>query len=99
MTIWILEPRDPLLVRDGRPFGTDPGAQASTLPFPFPSTIAGGIRARAGLNEAGVFKYTKDDVEALNRLKQLRVRGPLLVRLPNDESAITSVSWLVPPPS
>ena len=38
MTIWLVEPRDPLIVREGRPFGPDPGAWATSLPFPFPST-------------------------------------------------------------
>jgi CRISPR-associated protein Cmr3 len=49
MTVWIMEPHDPLLVRDGRPFGSNPGARARSLLFPFPSTIAGGMRTRAGL--------------------------------------------------
>jgi CRISPR-associated protein Cmr3 len=98
MNIWILEPRDPLIVRDGRPFGPDPGARATSLPFPFPSTIAGGIRARAGLNDQGAFKYTKNDEAELKRLKQLRVRGPLLVRLTENSGDITPDNWLVPAP-
>jgi hypothetical protein len=28
---WIIEPRDPLIVRDGRPFGPNPSAQAISL--------------------------------------------------------------------
>src|SRR5579884_3579895 len=95
MTVWILEPRDPLLVRDGRPFGPDPGARATSLPFPFPSTIAGGIRARAGVDENGIFQYTRDNRDALERLKQLPVRGPLLVQLTDDG---VSGQWLVPAP-
>jgi CRISPR-associated protein Cmr3 len=98
MTLWIVEPRDPLLVRDGRPFGSDPGARASSLPFPFPSTIAGGIRSRAGVDKWGVFHYTKDDKDALHHLKALRVRGPLLVRLAEDGEAIEPDGWFLPAP-
>ncbi|HEU5375227.1 MAG TPA: type III-B CRISPR module-associated protein Cmr3 [Ktedonobacteraceae bacterium] len=91
MTLWIMEPRDPLLVRDGRPFGPDPGARATSLPFPFPSTLAGGIRSRAGVDENGIFQYidrNEDTRQHLQRLKRLRVRGPLLVELAGDSGDI-----------
>src|SRR5438270_9807382 len=97
MTVWIVEPRDPLIVRDGHPFGPDPGARASSLPFPFPSTTAGGVRTRAALDDNGFFKFT-DDQEQLNHLKQFRVRGPLLVQLTADGRDIASNQWLVPAP-
>lgn len=93
MTLWIMEPRDPLLVRDGRPFGPDPGARATSLPFPFPSTLAGGIRSRAGVDENGIFQYIGRDEatrQHLQRLKRLRVRGPLLVELAEDSGEIKS---------
>ncbi|HLX59247.1 MAG TPA: type III-B CRISPR module-associated Cmr3 family protein, partial [Ktedonobacteraceae bacterium] len=103
MTVWIIEPRDPLIVRDGRPFGPDPGARASSLPFPFPSTTAGGVRTRAALDDNGFFKFTDDQNQAdvqerLNRLKQLRVRGPLLVQLTADGRDIALNQWLVSAP-
>lgn len=103
MTIWIIEPHDPLIVRDGRPFGPDPGARASSLPFPFPSTTAGGVRTRAALDDNGFFKFPNDQdrpeiQEQLNRLKQLRVRGPLLVQLAAEGRDIASNQWLVPAP-
>lgn len=103
MTIWIIEPHDPLIVRDGRPFGPDPAARASSLPFPFPSTTAGGVRTRAALDDNGIFKFTDnqsraDVQEQLNHLKQLRVRGPLLVQLTADGHDIASNQWLVPAP-
>ncbi len=98
MTIWIMEPRDPLLVRDGRPFTADPGARATSLPFPFPSTIAGGIRARAGLDEQGLFKYTQDDKKELDYLKRLCIRGPLLVQLTSNAEDIVPGQWLVRAP-
>jgi CRISPR-associated protein Cmr3 len=103
MAIWIIEPHDPLIVRDGRPFGPDPGARASSLPFPFPSTTAGGVRTRAALDDNGFFKFTDDQNQPevqkqLNRLKQLPVRGPLLVQLTVDGRDIASDQWLVPAP-
>jgi CRISPR-associated protein Cmr3 len=98
MTIWIMEPRDPLLVRDGRPFGADPGARATSLSFPFPSTIAGGIRARAGLDEQGSFKYTQNNKEELDRLRLLSIRGPLLVQLTSNGEDVTPGQWLLRAP-
>jgi CRISPR-associated protein Cmr3 len=97
MTVWIIEPRDPLIVRDGRPFDPDPGARALSLSFPFPSTTAGGVRTRAALDDNGLFKFTGDQ-EQLSRLKQLRVRGPLLVQLTVDGRDIAQGRWLVPAP-
>ena len=102
MTIWLVEPRDPLIVREGRPFGPDPGAWATSLPFPFPSTIAGGVRGRSALDENGAFKYGRDDKEQLKQLKDIRIRGPLLVQLADDGNDIAPSegdAWLVPMPS
>lgn len=98
MTIWVMEPRDPLLVRDGRPFGPDPGARAISLPFPFPSTIAGGIRTRAGVNEEGSFQYNRQDTQILDHLKKLQVRGPLLMQLAAESEDLTADAWMVPTP-
>lgn len=91
MTIWIIEPRDPLIVRDGRPFGPDPGARAATLPFPFPSTIAGGLRGLAGRTPHQTFDpELKNDV-----LTRVHVRGPLLVELNNSQEP----TWFAPAPA
>lgn len=95
MTIWIIEPHDPLIVRDGRPFGPNPGARAKSLAFPFPSTITGGTRTRAGLNKEDIFELHG---EQLNVLKELRVRGPLLVQLTRDGNDLMPNPWLVPAP-
>jgi len=76
--IWLIEPQDPLLVRDGRPFGPTPGARARTLPFPFPSTTAGAVRTRAG-EEDGQFKQTK-----IKAVEDISMRGPLLVEVADD---------------
>lgn len=79
--IWIIEPQDPLLVRDGRPFGPTPGARARSLPFPFPSTTTGAARTRAG-EENG--RFLSDRVESVKRIS---VRGPMLVELADDKAA------------
>ncbi|MGO0122924.1 type III-B CRISPR module-associated Cmr3 family protein [Desulfothermobacter acidiphilus] len=94
MNLWIIEPRDPLIVRDGRPFGPFPGARARSLDFPFPSTIAGAVRTRAGLDEKGFFQEDKED--KIEELKKIQVKGPLLVEL-DDRGEIAC--WLVLAPA
>jgi len=89
MTVWILEPRDPIIFRDGRPFG-DPGARAASLSFPFPSTIAGGVRTRAGLDAQGNFQKGK-----ISEVKQIAIKGPFLVELAETGSI---QNWLMPAP-
>lgn len=91
MKTWIIEPRDSLIVRDGRPFGLGAGLRATSLDFPFPSTMAGGVRTRAGLDASGIF-----DVGLINAVKQISVAGPLLVEL-NKNGDICD--WLMPAPS
>lgn len=93
MTVWIIEPHDPLIVRDGKPFGSNPGARASSLAFPFPSTTTGGLRTRAGLNTNGVF-----DIKKINDVKKINVRGPLLVQLKSETQDNQIEEWLVPAP-
>jgi CRISPR-associated protein Cmr3 len=92
MTVWLIEPHDPLIVRDGKPFGPDPGARATSLAFPFPSTTTGGARTRAGLDDNGNF-----NTALISRVKGIAVRGPLLVELAKDGTAITN--WLFPAPA
>lgn len=68
----LIEPRDPLIVRDGRPFGNTPGARARSQPFPLPQTLAGAYRARRGMLEGLSFPEDAD------RVRAWEVRGPLL---------------------
>ncbi|APD10328.1 MULTISPECIES: type III-B CRISPR module-associated protein Cmr3 [Thermus] len=68
----LIEPRDPLIVRDGRPFTNSPGARARSLPFPVPQTLAGAYRARRGLVEGLTFPQDAPKVRAWG------IRGPLL---------------------
>jgi CRISPR-associated protein Cmr3 len=78
MPVWILEPHDPLLARDNRPFGSDEGAAATSLPLPNPGTLAGAWRTRVGRGGDGPFQG--DPVA----LKRLAIRGPLLAALQDD---------------
>jgi CRISPR-associated protein Cmr3 len=87
-TVWVIEPLEPLIVRDGRPFGPHPGARAVSLRFPFPSTTTGGVRTRAGLDATGRF-----DSSTIPEVKRIEVRGPLLVEL--DEAG--QISQYLPP--
>lgn len=86
---WLIEPRDPLIARDGRPFGPHPGARAASLPFPFPSTVAGAVRTLAGSDAAGQFAATPAEV------LKYRVRGPLLAEVDDDEP----LRYLIPAPA
>ncbi len=90
MTVWIIEPQDPLIVRDGRPFHATPGARARSLPFPFPSTTAGGVRTRAGQDENGIF-----DTDKITDVKGIGVRGPLLAEIRKNDT----IKFLVPAPA
>jgi CRISPR-associated protein Cmr3 len=90
---WIIEPRDPLIARDGRPFGPNPGARATTLPFPLPSSVIGTLRRHDGCDAQGLF-----DTGAITRVLETEMRGPLLVML-NDDTDDTIADWLFPAPA
>jgi len=67
---YLLEPHDPLLVRDGRPFTA--GGYAQTLPFVLPTTLSGFVRTVHG-SETGTF-----DPARIPDLMALQTVGPLL---------------------
>lgn len=91
MNNWIIEPLDPLITRDGKPFSATPGARASSLLFPYPSTTTGTVRTRAGSNAEGIFD---ENLTAI--VKGWAVCGPILVEL-DDNGEIQE--WLVPAPA
>ena len=91
MTVWMILPRDALIFRDGRPFGPSPGARALSLPFPYPSTIAGAVRTRAGWRPQTGF-----DKGRIPELLTKRVRGPFLVEV--EPTADQVKTWLFPAP-
>lgn len=100
MKVWLIDPHEPLIFREGKPFEATPGAHARSLPFPFPSTTAGALRTQSHLNESGVFVEPTDDRERnklSSDLKAISVRGPLLVSLKPDSDAIEQ--WFVPAPA
>jgi CRISPR-associated protein Cmr3 len=83
--IWLIEPRDALIVRDGRPFGIGAGNRATSLDFPFPSTLTGAARTRAGLSTIGgelknFNSKLGDDVQ-----REISVSGALLAELENGK--------------
>src|SRR5581483_2663009 len=95
MTVWLIEPHEPLIFREGKPFEATPGAHAKSLPFPFPSTTAGALRSQSHLNESGVFELPEGKM--IDDLKAIGVRGPLLVSLRPDSDVIEQ--WFVPAPA
>lgn len=102
LNVWVIEPHEPLIFRDGRPFNLKPGIIAQSLPFPFPSTTTGGVRTQAGLDEQGIFAYTSDT--QLDALKKLKVRGPLLVQIAHhdeddEQKKEDALEWFVPAPA
>ena len=90
MKLWIIEPRDPLIFRDGKPFKATPGARATTLPFPYPSTLAGAVRTRAGWTSEGF------DTTRIETLKRITVKGPFLTEVTTGGNI---ESWLFPAPA
>ena len=80
MSVYTLEPRDAAVFRDGRPVPTG-ASTMRTLAFPWPSTIAGLARTRAGSDREGRFV---GDPEKLK--KEVCVRGPWLARLGADDA-------------
>ncbi len=76
--LWTVEPRDTLIVRDARPVMEGAGPMRS-LDFPWPSTLAGMVRTRVGLDADGTFTLTPDEARAI------AVAGPLLWSIGKDD--------------
>lgn len=74
MSLYYLQPRDPLVVRDGRP--NSGRSESGTLRFPYPGTVAGLVRTRMGASTSGAFELHGH----LDELRRVAVKGPLLVR-------------------
>lgn len=91
MSTWLIEPRDPLIVRDGRPIGGI--APIETVAFPYPSTVAGSIRTRMGSAE-GTFSLRNAEVR--RALWRIPVVGPILAEIDPKSGAVRD--WLFPAP-
>lgn len=74
MTYLSLTSRDPLIARDGRPFGADQGRHMKSLDWPYPSVMAGSLRTLLGKLVGSGF-----DSDTVAKLKALEVAGPLPV--------------------
>lgn len=88
---WIIEARDPLIFRDGRPIGGN--APIATMNFPYPSTLAGAVRGRLA-SDAGGFTLS-GKTGPLAELRQIPVRGPLLAEVSPTGKFL---GWLLPAP-
>src|SRR5215468_9042584 len=72
MHILEVSPRDPLVARDGRPFGATQGHRMKSLEWLYPSVTAGMVRTLLGTKNGGGF-----GPEEVGLLKQIQVAGPL----------------------
>lgn len=69
-----ITPRDPLIARDGRPFGRDQGFRMKSLDWLTPSVLAGSLRSLLGKQMGGNF-----NPELVAALKDLSIAGPFPV--------------------
>jgi len=67
-----LTPRDPLVARDGRPFGAGSGTRMKSLDWLSPSVTAGALRTMLGKQNPAAFSE-----QVVAGLKQIEVAGPL----------------------
>lgn len=98
MRPYLIQPRDALLFRDGRPFGATGSEGARSMPFPFPSTTAGLMRTLSGQDASGKFR-----LELADAVKSYEVKGPLLVLhkpllTPSSQAELPGLDWLLPAP-
>ncbi len=77
LTTWIIVPHEPLIFRDGKPFSATPGARAASVPFPFPSTLAGAVRTLSGAL-ANNGEFPTGDKRVIQQVQAYRVVGPFL---------------------
>ncbi|MBS1874708.1 MAG: type III-B CRISPR module-associated protein Cmr3 [Acidobacteria bacterium] len=71
-----VEPHDPLIARDGRPFGAAEGGRMKTVDWLYPSVLAGTVRTLLG-ELAGLDFQRLATIQALNGLA---VHGPIAAR-------------------
>jgi len=76
-----ITPKQPLIFRNGKPFGTSDNALAETWPFPQPSTIAGAMRTAWAESQNKDYE-SKEDIATI---KRKAIYGPLLTRYSEKE--------------
>ena len=70
-----ITPHDPIIARDGRPFGIGQGIRMRSLDWPYPSVLAGSLRTMLGKMNGG---FSGEDVgNLLKDLLDIRIAGPL----------------------
>ncbi|MDT3426165.1 CRISPR-associated protein Cmr3 [Paenibacillus forsythiae] len=78
MKLLRVEPVDPVMTRDGRPFGDTPGATAYIMDSITPGVVAGTIRMLLVKEWLGEGRTRPLSEAAKHFLKQTRIAGPLL---------------------
>jgi CRISPR-associated protein Cmr3 len=78
MSLFHIDPCDLLVVRDGRPKAD--ASVGQSLTFPYPPTVAGGVRTRVGSLPGRGFVAGAQ----LDALKRVAIRGPLLSALSGE---------------
>ena len=75
-TIYLsITPHDPIIARDGRPFGIGQGIRMRSLDWPYPSVLAGSLRTMLGKMNGG---FLQEDVDNLLKdLLDIDIAGPL----------------------
>lgn len=86
---YLVEPRDPLIARDGRPSAL---GRFESLVFPYPSVLAGAARTRMA-SPRGTFEHPDP-----KRLLDIPVHGPLLAEI-SEEEEDGPATLLAPAPS
>lgn len=86
----LIQPRDPMIARDARPFSADPGGRAVTLNWPYPSTISGALRTFIGNTATPPFNWNGNGPQLA---RQILTRGPFLMRHMRD-----AWHWYLPAP-
>ncbi|MGA9097796.1 MAG: type III-B CRISPR module-associated protein Cmr3 [Methanotrichaceae archaeon] len=67
-----IDAHDPIIARDGRPFGAAQGNRMKSLEWPYPSVLAGSLRTMLG--RIGGIDFVDETIKAL---KLVKIYGPL----------------------
>lgn len=77
----MVTPHDPIIARDGRPFGFGQGTRMRSLDWLYPSVFAGSLRTMLGNTDEYGFRKNKDNSrykEKITSLLNLSLTGPFL---------------------
>jgi CRISPR-associated protein Cmr3 len=66
---------DPIIARDGRPFGIGQGIRMRSLDWPYPSVLAGSLRTMLGKLNGGFLRNNINNL--LEDLLDIHIAGPL----------------------